>query len=243
MKKIRLLLIEDNRLVRDGISAIIRRQSDMKIVATSGDSGTIRTAEKFRPHVVLVDLDLRSQGCLDTVGLLREVVPEAKVIVMDLDPAQSRIVEYVRAGVAGFLLQDATLDDSLRTIRSVAGGEKVLPARLTRTLFSQIVELPPVPGGEKKRFRGSPELRPTVRLTSREQEIIELIAEGLSNKDIARRLNVATYTVKSHVHNILEKLSLHTRLQLANYAHAHGITGTNPVSAYDSDRAIITQRA
>ena len=133
------------------------------------------------------------------------------MIVMDLLPVQADIVAFVREGASGFILKDATFDDFLETIRSVAAGAKVLPPSLTGSLFSQIVE--------QVVDQGKTDLIGAVRMTKREREVVDLIAEGLSNKEIAQRLNIATYTVKSHVHNILEKLALHTRLQVASYAH------------------------
>ena len=131
---------------------------------------------------------------------------------MDLVPVQEEVFEFVQAGVSGFILKDASVDDFLRTIRSVAGGNKVLPPHLTGSLFSQIVEH--AVSGPKK-FS----LIKSVRMTKREKQVIELIADGLTNKEIAQKLHLSTYTVKSHVHNILEKLALHTRVQIAKYAH------------------------
>jgi DNA-binding NarL/FixJ family response regulator len=134
------------------------------------------------------------------------------VIGMGLIPTQLDIVEFVQAGASGFIMKGAPVAEFLATIRSVARGGKVLPPPLTQSLFSHVVE--------HALKRGKRELKNAVRMTKREREIILLVAEGLSNKDIATRLNVATYTVKSHVHNILEKLALHSRLEIADYTRA-----------------------
>jgi DNA-binding NarL/FixJ family response regulator len=123
------------------------------------------------------------------------------------------IMEFVHIGVAGFIMKDASLDDLVGTIRAVAQGLHVLPPEATGTLFSQIA---------KRLVAGGPEAVDGVRMTPRELQVITLIAEGLSNKAIAARLHVATHTVKSHVRNIMEKLTLHTRLQIAAYAHTRG---------------------
>jgi DNA-binding NarL/FixJ family response regulator len=136
-------------------------------------------------------------------------MPEAKVIGMGFIPSQSDIVEFVEAGASGFILKDATVKEFIGTIRSVAQGVKILPPSLTGSLFSHVLEL-----AIKKR-KGK--ITNAVRMTKREREIIVLIADGLSNKEIAQQLNIATHTVKSHVHNIMEKLALHTRLQIAKY--------------------------
>ena len=120
----------------------------------------------------------------------------------------------MNAGVSGFILKDATFEDLVRTIRSVAQGEHVLPPQMTSTLFSQIAREAVV--------RGRADAMESVRMTSREREVVDLIGEGLSNKEIAARLIIATHTVKSHVRNVMEKLTLHTRLQIAAFAHKGG---------------------
>jgi two-component system nitrate/nitrite response regulator NarL len=135
----------------------------------------------------------------------------ARVIVMDLLPVHEEIAEFVNAGVAGFILKDATFEDFVGTIRSVADGARVLPPRMTGTLFSQIAHV------AVKRGRES--ALEAVRMTPREREVIALISVGMSNKEIAKRLNIASDTVKSHVRNVMDKLTLHSRLQIAAYAH------------------------
>jgi DNA-binding NarL/FixJ family response regulator len=129
---------------------------------------------------------------------------------MDILPEQDDIIEFVEAGGAGFILKSASLQDYVETIQAVAGGEKVLPTILTASLFTHIVESALSDG------TGIPDS--AVQLTNREKEIVELISDGLSNKEIAVRLHIATHTVKSHVHNILEKLTLSSRLQIAAFA-------------------------
>lgn len=213
MKRIHLLLIEDNRLLREGLSAMLKEQPDIKVAASLGNSDAALKARKLKPAIILLDLGLRSQHSLRLVAVLKKVAPEAKIVGMDLVPVQEDLVQYVEAGVSGFVLKDATFDDFLATIRSVAKGINVLPTLLTQSLFSQIVE-----HATRKR-KGNPFT--SVRMTGREREVIALISEGLSNKEIAQRLNLATDTVKSHVHNILEKLALHTRLEIASFAHTN----------------------
>jgi len=218
--KIRLLLVEDNRLLREGLTAMLNEQPDIEVVAAfgNGKEAVLKGTQELKPQIVLVDLGLKGQNSLHLVELIKKESSEIKVIVMDLIPMQADVVEFVRGGVSGFLLKDATFDDFVRTIRSVAAGASVLPPSLTGSLFSQIIER--VTGEEKA------SLIDAVRMTKREREVIELIAEGLSNKEIAQRLSIATYTVKSHVHNILDKLALHTRLQVASYAHTQGSSRT-----------------
>lgn len=213
LNKIKVLLIEDNRLLRDGISEILKKQSDMRVVATVGDGENIlELMKKQKPNVVLLDLGLRNRNSLNTVKLIKKNYQESKIIVMDLVPLQTDIYEFVQAGVSGFMLKDINVMEFLKTIRSVNIGTKVLPDNLTESLFSQIVN-----HAINGSIRSS--IKESVHMTKREKQVIELIADGSTNKEIAQKLNLSTYTVKSHVHNILEKLALNTRVQIAKHAH------------------------
>ena len=210
MEKVRLLLIEENRLLRDGLIAMLQKQRGLEIVAAvESTKHALHKAQELKPHVILLGLDFHA------VEAFRKQVPGAKVIVMNLMPTQEDVLEFVQVGASGFVLKDATAGDLLKTIRSVARGEKVLPSSLTESLFSRVVE--------HAGRMGESQLSESLRMTKREREVIELIAEGLSNKEIAQRLHLAVHTVKSHIHNILEKLMLHTRLEIAKYAHTKGI--------------------
>ena len=216
MPKIRVLLIEDNRLLREGITSMLNEQPDIRVISATGNGDALDKARQIKPQVVLLDLGLRNQNSLRIAELIKKDFPKAEIVVMDLIPVQAEVVEYVKAGVSGFILKDATIDDFLHTIRSVAKGKKVLPPSLTGSLFSQIVEYA-VHSGKADR------LMKAVKLTKREHEVVDLIARGMSNKDIARELNIAVHTVKSHVHNTLDKLALHTRLELASFALTEGM--------------------
>lgn len=210
---IRILLIEDNRLLREGISALIKKQPDMNVVTTVGNGENILALiDKQKPNIVLLDLGLRSQNSLHIVKLVKKDFPVVKIIVMDLIPLQADVFEFVQAGVSGFMLKDISVAEFLKTIRSVDEGTQVLPPHLTGSLFSQIVEhaingLTPA------------KLNESITMTKRERQVIALIADGNTNKEIAQKLHLSTYTIKSHVHNILEKLALNTRVQIAKHAH------------------------
>ncbi|MFZ2324944.1 MAG: response regulator transcription factor [Ignavibacteriaceae bacterium] len=214
MKKIRLLLIEDNRLLRDGIFSILKPHKDIIIIAASGDGkNTLVKIKQLKPNIVLLDLGLRSQNSLHVVEVVKKDFPLAKVIIMDLAPVQADILQYVKAGANGFILKDASLNDFLITIRTVSEGGTVLPPLLVDSLFSQIVD--------HAVREGKLKLKEAIRMTKREREVIELLGDGLSNKEISQKIHVSTYTVKSHIHNIMEKLALHTRLEIANYSYSN----------------------
>jgi len=213
MNKVRFLLIEDNRLLREGLAAMLKKQKDMNVVETVGNGENILAImRKYKPEVLLLDLGLRNRNSLNLVKLVKKNFPASKIIMMDLIPVQADVYEFVKAGVSGFILKDATVNDFLKTIRSVAKGLQVLPPNLTGSLFSQIVEHA-ISGSNPSALIDS------VRMTKRERQVIELVSEGHTNKEIAQKLHLSTYTVKSHVHNILEKLALSTRVQIAKYLH------------------------
>lgn len=212
MTKIDLLIIEDNRVLREGLAAMLKGCTDIKILAAAGSAQAALKVLQQKPQVVLLNRGLQKQSCLLVLKKIREESPNTGLIVMDLMPGQTDVMEFVQAGVTGFILSNASFEDFIMTIRAVARGEKVLPDPLTTSLFSQIVENA-VKAGKISLFKKS------VKMTAREQQVIALIGQGLSNKEIAQNLNLATFTVKSHVHNILEKLALHSRLQVAVYSH------------------------
>jgi two-component system NarL family response regulator len=207
-KAITVAIIDDNRLVREALAAMLAQLPDVSVV-TSATADSAFLAET-KPDVLLLDVGLHDQETLNVIMAVRRDSPQSMIIVMDVIPVHDEIIELVNAGVSGFVLKDSTFDEFVETIRSVAAGQKVLPARMTESLFAQIAKV--AGGGDVERALEE------VRMTARESEVILLIGEGLSNKEIAQRLAIAPHTVKSHVRNVMEKLSLHTRLQIAAYS-------------------------
>ena len=215
MAKIKILLIEDNRLLRDGTTAMLNEQEDIRAVSSAGNRNALEKARELVPDVVLLDLGLKSHNSLQVLDSIKKQYPHAEVIVMDLIPAHSEMVEFVKAGVSGYISKDATLDGFLNTIRSVVKGVKILPPTMADSLFSQIVERA-IQEGKVDRVLAA------VKLTKREQDVISLLTEGKSITEISLILKVAAFTVKSHIRNILDKMALHTRLELASFASTEG---------------------
>jgi len=211
IKKYRILIIEDNRVLCDGIQTMINGEADMRVVATlRNGNNVLPVARQTKPHIILLDGSLKDIKEPSVIKLVKKNLPNIKVIGMGFVPSQIDIVEFVEAGASGFILKEATIKEFLGTIRIVAQGGKVIPPSLTDSLFSSVVE------NALKKGKGKYISTPSI--TKREREIIVLLADGLSNKEIANKLNIAWLTVKSHVHNILEKLALHNRLQIAMYS-------------------------
>lgn len=217
-KKIQIVVIEDNRLLREALSAMLLPVPDMKVVAADGSGDRLlETLARTTPDIALLDLGPAVQPRLEVVESVVRKIPSTRLIMMDIDPSQSVCFDFARAGVSGFILTDATTEDFLATIRTVAGGGTVLPPRLTGSLFDQISE-----GTRDGPPKKSPKLINSTHLSSRERECVMLVADGLSNKEIAQKLHLSTSTVKSHIHNILQKMTLNSRVQIAKYAHTNG---------------------
>lgn len=211
MDELHILLIEDNILLQEGIAAMLSKQGGFTVVARSEDGDSVRQLKSLNtaPDIVLLDLGLEKANSLNLMALLKVEIPTARIIAMDILPEHVDVVEFVRAGGHGFILKNASSEEWVNTIKAVAAGETVLPATMTNSLFTQIIE-DAVSDGKTIQQNG-------IQLTQRERQVVHLIADGLSNKEIAAKLHIATYTVKSHVHNILEKLTLSSRLQIAAY--------------------------
>jgi DNA-binding NarL/FixJ family response regulator len=207
---IRIAIIEDNRLLREGLALKLNEQEDCTVAHASA-SGSLDEIRAAAADVLLLDVGLESEDSLAFAQGLRAELPTTRVIVMDLLPVHEDLVEFVTAGVAGFIVKDATLEEFLATIRSVARGDTILPPAMASTLFSQIIE--------EATLRGPAEVSEATDLTVRERKVVSLIGEGLSNKAIARMLGISPHTVKSHVRNIMDKLALHSRLQIAAHMH------------------------
>jgi DNA-binding NarL/FixJ family response regulator len=223
MEKIKVLLIEDNRLLREGTAALLNEQADFKVVSCSGNRGALEKAKELVPDVVLLDVGLKSRDSLKVLESIRQQHPRTEVVVMDLIPSHSEMIEFVKAGVSGFVPKDASLDEFLSTIRAVVRGVKVLPPTMADSLLSHIVEQA-IQAGTVDRVIAA------IKLTKQEQAVIDLLGQGKSIRQTSLRLKVAASTVKSHVRRILDKFALHTRLELATFAHAKALTET------DSDR-------
>jgi len=217
-KRILVMVIEENRLLRDRLAALLEAQPDFEVVVAAEGTNVGRLLERHetKPHVVLVDATLGNRDSRLVVESVRRTVPEARVIMMDLLPAQEDIIEFAKAGARGFIVRDATVEDFVRTIRSVAEGVAVVPPGLSGMLLSHIADqavrrnMPAL---------NTPVFMDGVRLTRRERQVIDLVSDGLDNKEMAQRLNLTAHTVKNYVRHILEKLALHSRLQLAAFAH------------------------
>lgn len=210
--EILVALVDDNRISRDAHVRLLSAEPGVTVISAEATLSVTMLNEE-QPDVVLVEAGDTAVLSLRAAITTRKMLPDASVVITDLVAENEDIGDYVKAGVSGFVLQDATVENLVDTVRAVSDGGHVLPTALTSPLFVQIaaegIELDIEPGAPPVRARVA------VTLTLREQEVIRLMREGLANKAIAARLLISTHTVKSHVRSAMEKTGLRTRVLLA----------------------------
>jgi two-component system nitrate/nitrite response regulator NarL len=205
----RVLIVADICLYRDGLAALLDRQDDVEVVGTAADGRrALLAARELRPDIVLLDLSMPDST--GVVGDLADALPRTQVIVLTVPETEQAVIACAEAGVAGLVTRQGTLEDVVAAVSSAARGEAVCSPRMARMLLRRVRTL----------ARTTADPAADTFLTARELEIVALIDEGLSNKEIAARLVIEIATVKNHVHNILEKLHVHRRSQAAAQVRA-----------------------
>ena len=211
MKKIRVLVVDDESVVREGVVAILSYQSDLDVVAEAENGlQALEAARKTKPDVILLDMVMPKQDGLATIPKLREIVPEARILVLTSFAEADRVYQTIKAGALGYLLKDSTRVQLLQAIRDVAKGQaSIHPSVALRVIHD--IDHP-----SELMYTSEP-------LTPRELDTLRLIARGLSNQEIATALTVHERTVAKYVSNILDKLHLANRTQAALYAIREGL--------------------
>lgn len=211
-EKITVMLVDDHTIVRNGIRAYLEVLPDMEVIAEA-ESGTqaVKMAEDLAPDVVLMDLKMPEMDGVEATWRVRQVSPRSQIIILTSYHEDSHIFPAIKAGALSYILKNVDPEQLASAIRSAARGEAILSPKVASRLI-----------GEWRDDR-SEGMQDYMQLTDREQEVLALIAEGLSNAEIAARLVISEKTVKSHVSNILSKLHLADRTQVAVFAWREGI--------------------
>jgi len=191
---IRTFVVDDLRLLREGLVSLLAEQQDITVIGTAASGSTaLAKIKELRPEVALIDIGMPGKDGITVTQALRQELPEVKVIILGMPDLTNEIMACIEAGAAGYVLKEASFDHLLETIRAVHQGESFCSPRMAASLFSRIAEF------VRERM---PSLPPSsIKLTARELEIINEIADGLSNKEIAERLSIEPQTVKNHIHN------------------------------------------
>lgn len=213
--QVSIVLVNESLWIREGMARLINAQQEFCVVTASADDRhAAQVIRATQPDVVLLDWGRDVDGSVTRCAMARAEAPDSRIIVVGLLAGErASVADHIRAGASGFVVQDTSFESLLTTIRAVHSGIKILPEALVSILFTELTRVRVTP------VTLSREQSP---LTARESEVVELLAQGLSNRAIASRLDIRLHTVKSHVHNVLEKLELRSRLEVAAIALAAG---------------------
>jgi DNA-binding NarL/FixJ family response regulator len=216
---IRVLLADDQALVRSGFRLILETREDLEVVGEAEDGReAVELARKLRPDVILMDVRMPDVDGVEATRRLSVLGSTARVLILTTFDLDEYVYEAIRAGASGFLLKDVQPAQLVDAVRVVAAGEALLAPTVTRRLLDQFA-------GQLPSSRPPPEL---ARLTERELEILTLMADGLSNAELAERLFLSETTVKTHVSSVLRKLGLRDRVQAVVLAYQSGLARPHP---------------
>ena len=216
---IKVLIVDDQAMVRQGFAALLAAQPDIVVVGDAADGAQgVTAAREHGPDVVLMDIRMPILDGLEATRRILDLAPglhRPRVVMLTTFDLDDYVFEALRAGASGFLLKDITAERLFDAVRVIAAGEALLAPAVTRRLISEFTRLRPVSGTLPSAVLGT--------LTPRETEVLRLVAEGMSNPEIARRLVVTEETVKTHVSHILAKLGLRDRTQAVIAAYESGL--------------------
>lgn len=207
MASVRLLIVDNHTLFRQGLVSLLQSEPGYEVIgeASSGEEA-LQLVPQFGPDVVLMDVKMPGIGGVEATRRITETSPETRVLMLTVSEEEENLFAAIQAGARGYILKNADAGELLEAIQRVHAGEAQLSPSMTLRLFQALQ------GG------GLPTLLPELPLTSREQDVFQLLAKGASNRQIAETLMITENTVKTHVRNILEKLDLHSRSEVAAYA-------------------------
>jgi two-component system NarL family response regulator len=211
---ISVFLLAENRLLREALARVLDSKHDIRVVAAVAfDARTHERVSELRPRILAVDSSVYARAGLDLIESVRRVVPDTGILLVGMDSDKKTFLRCVRAGVSGYVIKDASANEVVAAVRSVACDRAGCPPKLYAVLFEQIAN---------PRLRlYSARLR--LELTRRERQSVKMIAQGLSNKEIANHLNLSEQTVKNHIHRILRKLGAADRLSAVEVCRVEGI--------------------
>jgi len=211
---IKILLADDHFLFREGLARILNDAPDMRVVATvgTGEDALVRAGE-FKPDVILMDVNMPGIGGVEATRRLRELHPQIQVLMLTVSEKETDLFGAVRAGARGYLLKNSGGAELVDAIQRICAGEAIIVPSMAAKLLNEFAATAPKPEN----------LTPGDDLTDRERQVLELVARGMSNKEIANQLALSPHTVKAHLRTILDKLHLRSRSQAAAWAARRGI--------------------
>jgi DNA-binding NarL/FixJ family response regulator len=210
-KQIKVLLVDDHPIVRRGIGSCLARSADLQIIGEAADGvEALRKVRELVPDVILMDIDMPNMSGLTVTQTLRKEMPQVKVVILSMHRQTDYVLRILQSGALGYVLKDAPVEELVEAIQTVHSGQAYFSSDIARVALTQFV-------------RGSSEGPSPMNLTNREREVLIFIAEGLSNKEIAVKLNLGVRTVETHRERIMRKLNIHSIAGLTRFAIAKGM--------------------
>nr|WP_240755611.1 response regulator transcription factor [Nocardioides iriomotensis] len=206
---IRVAVVDDQELFRRGLTMLLGVEDDIEVVGEAGDGvAATELAASAVPDVILMDVRMPKRSGIEACVAIKDVAPTARIIMLTVSDEEADLYDAVKNGASGYLLKDSSIDEVAQAIRVVADGQSLISPSMAIKLLDEF----------KQMSRTDRQQVPSPRLTDRELEVLKLVAQGLNNREIAKRLFISENTVKNHVRNILEKLQLHSRMEAVMYA-------------------------
>ena len=207
---LRVLIVDDHALFRRGLQMVLASEPDIEVVGEASDGAeAVEKAKALRPNVVLMDVRMPKRSGIEAAGVIREELPDAKILMLTMSDEEADLYEAIKAGASGYLLKEISIEEVPDAIRSVWAGQSRISPSMASKLLSEFAAMSQ---------RGGDSKGAGAQLTPREMQVLKLVAQGLNNKDIAEKLFISENTVKNHIRNILDKLHLHSRMEAVVYA-------------------------
>lgn len=208
---IRVVIADDHALFRRGLEMVLESEPDIKVVAEANNGRqAVDAAVEHMPDLVLMDVRMPSHTGIDATKLIKDHAPHIKILMLTISDEEEDLYEAIKAGASGYLLKEISIEEVADAIRKVHSGQSLISPSMASKLLTEFAAM--------ARKDEQKQQMPAPRLTEREMEVLTLVAQGLNNRDIAKKLFISENTVKNHVRNILEKLHLHSRMEAVVYA-------------------------
>jgi DNA-binding NarL/FixJ family response regulator len=206
---IRVAVVDDHEVFRQGLTMLLGVEDDIEVVGEAGDGvAATELAASTAPDVILMDVRMPKGSGIEACVAIKEVTPTARIIMLTVSDEEADLYDAVKNGASGYLLKSSSIDEVAQAVRLVADGQSLISPSMAVKLLDEFKQI----------SRSDPQQVVNTRLTDRELEVLKLVAEGLGNREIGKRLFISENTVKNHVRNILEKLQLHSRMDAVMYA-------------------------
>jgi DNA-binding NarL/FixJ family response regulator len=209
---IRVLVVDDHALFRRGLQMVLGAEDDIEVVGEASDgTEALKVAAETTPDIVLMDVRMPRRGGIDATMAIKDAVPSAKIIMLTISDEEGDLFDAIKAGAMGYLLKEISIEEVASAVRAVFTGQSLISPSMASKLLTEFATMVRKDDDRQQQV-------PTPRLTDREMEVLKLVAKGMNNRDIAKKLFISENTVKNHIRNILEKLQLHSRMEAVVYA-------------------------